>query len=44
MNNILIKETLEQPDIIEKLIQNEAKHLKSICSYLKRKFDYIIIK
>ncbi len=43
MNNILIKEILEQPDIIEKLIRNEAKHFKSICSNLKGKFDYILI-
>ena len=43
MNKILIKEILEQPDIIENLVLNEAKHLKNICSDLKGKFDYILI-
>jgi glucosamine--fructose-6-phosphate aminotransferase (isomerizing) len=43
MNKILIKEILEQPDIIENLVLNEAKHLKKICADLKGKFDYILI-
>ncbi len=43
MNKILIKEILEQPEIIENLIQNETKHLDRICADLKGKFDYILI-
>ena len=43
MNKILINEILEQPEIIENLIQNEAKHLENICADLKGKFDYILI-
>ena len=43
MNKILINEILEQPEIIENLILNEAKHLNKICTNLKGKFDYILI-
>ncbi len=43
MNKILIKEILEQPDIVENLIKNEAKHVNEICANLKGKFDYILI-
>ena len=43
MNQILINEILEQPEIIENLILNEAKHLNRICTDLQGKFDYILI-
>jgi len=43
MNKILIREILEQPDVVENLINNEAEHVNKICSNLKGKFDYILI-
>jgi len=43
MDKILIKEIIEQPDIIENLIQDEAEHIMKICADLKGKFDYILI-
>lgn len=43
MNKILIKEILEQPDIIDNLLMNEVKHISDICTSLKNKFDYILI-
>jgi len=43
MNKVLIKEILEQPDVVENLIKNEAEHVNEICANLKGKFDYILI-
>jgi len=43
MNKILIREILEQPDVVENLINNEAEHVNKICANLKGKFDYILI-
>jgi len=43
MNEILIKEILEQPNVVENLINNESEHVNKICSDLKGKFDYILI-
>lgn len=43
MNKILIKEILEQPAVINNLIQNESDHINEICTNLKGKFEYILI-
>jgi glucosamine--fructose-6-phosphate aminotransferase (isomerizing) len=43
MNEILIKEIFEQPDIIRDLLKNEHDRLKTICQKLEGEFDYILI-
>ena len=43
MNKILIKEILEQPEVINNFIQNQSKNVADICEKVKGKFDYILI-
>ena len=43
MNKILIKEILEQPAVVNNLIQNESNHINKICTNLMEKFEYILI-
>ena len=43
MNKILIKEILEQPEVLNNFIQNQSKNVADICEKVKGKFDYILI-
>ena len=42
-NSVLLSEIIHQPDAIENFLSKETEHIKTVCSEISGKFDYILI-